>query len=422
MEQTDILDRIGGIEKFKEALRGMTKCKVDPTAPKPTIKMMGDSLAKKLPLYQDLDRTLQEKAKSLGDVKQKEVEEFSTPEQLIKKTVKLLDEINPRLGQMARKVISGCKTSIQINFRRENDPLNYSSAQTDYDGSRFKITIDARKGDIATPVLLARELVDASIREECQERHNADQEEKQDFSRENASEVVAGLMSAKIAQAYDLTKDQTEQLMLKNYDNIPDYVSSLTADHEFMELIMKECPHIADKAIDEYTDDNFVELVNAINNSTNPKIKEAITSRMEDLANNRAESCQVMQGKIACAVTGLAVIEETAKDPQFIDPVINKLVDSAVDNHEHKLKECLEGSPTYQNGTQPTNDELLTNSINTIENLGETALNINYATYNKIMDENSPEAQMVLERIRQNTNYNSWFNINYNKKDVFQIF
>ena len=174
-----------------------------------------------------------------------------------------------------------------------------------------------------------------------------------------------------------------------------------------MELIMKECPHIADKAIDEYTDDNFVELVNAINNSTNPKIKEAITSRMEDLANNRDESCQVMQGKIACAVTGLAVIEETAKDPQFIDPVINKLVDSAVDNHEHKLKECLEGSPTYQNGTQPTNDELLTNSINTIENLGETALNINYATYNKIMDENSPEAQMVLERIRQNTNYNS---------------
>ena len=113
-----------------------------------------------------------------------------------------------------------------------------------------------------------------------------------------------------------------------------------------------------------------------------------------------------MPGKIACAVTGLAVIEETAKDPQFIDPVINKLVDSAVDNHEHKLKECLEGSPTYQNGTQPTNDELLTNSINTIENLGETALNINYATYNKIM-ENSPEAQMVLERIRQSTNYNS---------------
>ena len=409
MEQTDILDRIGGIEKFKEAIRGMTKCKVDPTAPKPTIKMMGDSLAKKLPLYQDLDRTLQEKAKSLSDVKQKEVEEFSTPEQLIKKTVKLLDEINPRLGQMARKVISGCKTSIQINFRRENDPLNYSSAQTDYDGSRFKITIDARKGDIATPVLLARELVDASIREEYQERHNADQEEKQDFSRENASEVVAGLMSAKIAQAYDLTKDQTEQLMLKNYDNIPDYVSSLTADHEFMELIMKECPHIADKAIDEYTDENFVELVNAINNCTNPKIKEAITSRMEDLANNRDESCQVMQGKIACAVTGLAVIEETAKDPQFIDPVINKLVDSAVDNHNHghKLNECLEGSPTYQNSTPPTNDELLANSINTIENLGETALNINYATYNKIMDENSPEAQMVLERIRQNTNYNS---------------
>ena len=422
MEQTDILDRIGGIEKFKEALRGMTKCKVDPTAPKPTIKMMGDSLAKKLPLYQDLDRTLQEKAKSLGDVKQKEVEEFSTPEQLIKKTVKLLDEINPRLGQMARKVISGCKTSIQINFRRENDPLNYSSAQTDYDGSRFKITIDARKGDIATPVLLARELVDASIREEYQERHNADQEEKQDFSRENASEVVAGLMSAKIAQAYDLTKDQTEQLMLKNYDNIPDYVSSLTADHEFMELIMKECRHLSDQDIDKYTEDNFVELVNAINNSTNPKIKEAITSRMEDLANNRDESCQVMQGKIACAVTGLAVIEETAKDPQFIDPVINTLVDSAVDNHEHKLKECLEGSPTYQNSTQPTNDELLTNSTNTIENLGETALNINYATYNKIMDENSPEAQMVLERIRQSTNYNSWFNINYNKKDVFQIF
>lgn len=408
MEQTDILDRIGGIEKFKEAIRGMTKCKVDPTAPKPTIKMMGDSLAKKLPLYQDLDRTLQEKAKSLGDVKQKEVEAFSTPEQLIKKTVQLLDELNPRLGQMARRVINGSKTSIQINFRGKDDPLNYSSAQTDYDGSRFKITIDARKGDIATPVLLARELVDAAIREEYQERHNADQEEKQDFSRENATEIVGGLVSAKIAQEYGLTKDQTEQLMLKNYDNIPDYVSALTADHEFMELIMKECPHIADKAIDEYTDENFVELVNAINNSTNPKIKEAITSRMEDLANNRAESCQVMQGKIACAVTGLAVVEETAEDPQFIDPVINKLVDSAVDNHGHKLNECLNGSPTYQNGTQPTNDELLVNSINTVENLGEKALSINYATYNKLMDENSPETAMVLERIkRSNPNYNS---------------
>lgn len=407
MEQTNILDKLGSLDKFKQSIQGMTKCKIDPTLAKPTINIMGNALAKKMPMYQNLDKTIQEKIKSLEGVKQKEIEDFSTPEQLIKKSLKLLEDINPRLSQMAKKVLTGCKTSIQINFRGKDDPINYSSSSTDFDGNRFKRTIDVRRGDISAPVLVARELVDASICEEYHEKHKQDQEEKHDFSKENATEIVAGLASAKIAQEYGLTKDQTEQLMLRNHDNIPDYVSSLVADHEFMQLIMKECPHIADKSIDEYTDENYLELVNSINNSTNPKVKEAIENRLDDLANNKQESCQAMQGEIACAVTGLAIVNETAKDPRFIDPVVNKLVDTAIDNHEHKLCECLEGSPTYQNHPTPSNDELLTNSINTIENLGEKALKIDYATYNKLMDENSRDTVKVLERIKQSTNYNS---------------
>ena len=145
-ENKPVTEEIGDEKKLKEYLNCLTKYRLrDGTEGNMTLEELGNNLSDRVGKYSSIKNSLIARAKRAEKTEIKKINEAATSDDMLKMAVDYLSSISDKLGSMARGVLAGCEAHIKVDIRKDSDPINYSSATTSYDGSRFVTDLQVKK-------------------------------------------------------------------------------------------------------------------------------------------------------------------------------------------------------------------------------------------------------------------------------------
>ncbi len=268
-ENKPVTEEVGDEKKLKEYLNCLTKYRLrDGTEGNMTLEELGNSLSDRVGKYSSIKNNLIARAKRTEKTEIKKINEAATSDDMIKMAVDYLSSISDRLGSMARKVLSGTEAHIRINIRKDSDPINYSSATTSYDGSRFVTDLQVKK-DIGGVIAIAQELVNASICVKHKIQSTLEDERHDKFAQGTAKTFVGLMLIDYVGEKENLSPDQIDKLQC---GVLEDTVNNISLLEDYYEKVVREIlehhPDLSKKDVTAMTPDDYKKAWNTIKEST----------------------------------------------------------------------------------------------------------------------------------------------------------
>lgn len=359
-----VTEEVGDEKKLKEYLNCLTKYRLrDGTEGNMTLEELGNSLSDRVGKYSSIKNNLIARAKRTEKTEIKKINEAATSDDMIKMAVDYLSSISDRLGSMARKVLSGTEAHIRINIRKDSDPINYSSATTSYDGSRFVTDLQVKK-DIGGVIAIAQELVNASICVEHKTQSTLEDERHDKFAQGTAKTFVGLMLIDYVGEKENLSPDQIDKLQC---GVLEDTVNNISLLEDYYEKVVREIlehhPDLSKKDVTAMTPDDYKKAWNTIKESTLVD-HEKIEDTVEDIAED-GKSAQFLSNEVANDMAEVLAansvitddnpeiaMEETTKAIVNGAIVGNSIADStgiskeiAVDTCSTQIDEVLDATP-----------------------------------------------------------------------------
>lgn len=296
-ENKPVTEEVVDEKKLKEYLNCLTKYRLrDGTEGNMTLEELGNSLSDRVGKYSSIKNNLIARAKRTEKTEIKKINEAATSDDMIKMAVDYLSSISDRLGSMARKVLSGTEAHIRINIRKDSDPINYSSATTSYDGSRFVTDLQVKK-DIGGVIAIAQELVNAAICVEHKTQSTLEDERHDKFAQGTAKTFVGLMLIDYVGEKENLSPDQIDKLQCGVLEDTVNNISLLEDYEKVVREILEHHPDLSKKDVKAMTPDDYKKAWNTIKESTLVD-HEKIEDTVEDIAED-GKSAQFLSNEVA---------------------------------------------------------------------------------------------------------------------------